>query len=193
VRGAVVWLTGLPASGTSTLARSLVRTLKSRRTPCALLDGDEIRQLLVPAPGYGSRARSAFYRTLAGLAALLARQGLIAVVAATAHKRNYRSYARRLAPRFVEVYLEVSAEVCARRDPKGLYARARGGRALRLPGATLRYEPPESPEVVAGGGRDRAALGLVLRILHRKNGLESTPRAEQGIAAAEFARRRPDR
>lgn len=163
--GAVVFVTGLPSSGKSTLARRLVERLRAAHRPSALLDGDEVRAALVPAPGYASPDRDAFYATLARLAALLARQGLVVAVAATANRRAHRAEARAISPRFVEVLVDVPPEECARRDAKGLWARARAGGAPDLPGAGAPYERPERPDVVAAGGEDVAAVEAIVRLL----------------------------
>lgn len=160
MNGAVVWLTGLPQSGKSTLARRLATALGAG---CCVLDSDEVRQALVPARGYDDAARDGFYATLANLAALLARQELIVLVPATANRRAYRARARAAAPRFIEVYMTTSAEECARRDVKGLYR----GELERLPGVGAPYEAPEDPEVVASGGQDDAAVDAVLKALGR--------------------------
>lgn len=155
--GVVLWLTGLPSSGKSTLARAVRRALRGR---CVLLDSDEVRAAVFPKLGYGPRARGAFYRALAGLAALLARQGLVVLVAATANRRSYRAHARALAPRFVEVFVDTPAELCARRDPKGLWASA-----ARLPGRGETYEPPRSPQVHVRTGATAAAVRACLAAL----------------------------
>ena len=118
----------------------------------------------MPAPGYTPEARDAFYATLARLAALIAAQGLIVVVPATAHRAAYRAEARALAPRFLEVHVAVPAEECRRRDAKGLYAAA-SGLTSDLPGADLAYEPPQAPDVVAAGGHDEGAAERVLALL----------------------------
>ena len=158
--GAVVWITGLPAAGKSTLAAALVATLRELRVPSALLDSDQIRDALVPPPGHDDVARDGFYRTLAGLAALLARQGLVVVVAATAHRRVWRELARRLAPRFVEVYVATSLAECRRRDPKGLYAAATA--LPHLPGVNVPYEPPLAPELIVHPGDDARAIAAIV-------------------------------
>lgn len=176
--GAVVWLTGLPSSGKSTLAADLASALRAAGRPPVVLDGDEVRQALLPAPGYTPEARDAFYATLGRLAALLAGQGLVVLVPATAHRAAYRADARRIAPAFVEVYVAVDAEECRRRDAKGLYAATAAGAAAGLPGADVGYEAPVSPDVVAQGGRDREAVAAVLRILG-----EIAPLAVPGPAA----------
>ncbi len=141
-RGAVVWFTGLPSSGKTTLARKVARALAKRGRAHLLLDGDEVRAALTPTPGYGPKARSDFYRTLGALAVMLARQGQVVLVAATANRRAFRDWARKRAPRFVEVYVDTPLEVCIRRNAKGLYGRARA-----LPGVGVRYEAPRRPEV----------------------------------------------
>jgi adenylylsulfate kinase len=163
--GAVVWITGLPSSGKSTLAERLRARLLAAGRPCAVLDGDAVRAALRPAPGYDPAGRAAFYATLAGLAALLARQGLVALVPATANRRAFRDNARALAPRFIEVYVRAPAAECARRDAKGLYAAARAGTIADLPGSGAEYEPPEAPEVVAEGGLDEGAVTAILQRL----------------------------
>jgi adenylylsulfate kinase len=164
VSGVVAWLTGLPSSGKTTLAQRVAARCRAAGLACALLDGDEVRAALRPAPGYDDASRDRFYETLARLAALLAAQGLVVLVAATAHRRAFRERARRLAPRFVEVHVATPRDVCAARDAKGLYARAAGGRAPALPGAGAEYEPPAAPDVVASGGEDEAAAARVAAI-----------------------------
>lgn len=143
----VVWLTGLPASGKSTLAAALRARLAEEGVASLLLDSDELRAALHPTPGYDEVGRRDFYTTVAELAALVEAQGLVAIVAATAHRRAFRAYARERARRFVEVYVHCDAAVCASRDPKGLYAASRGGALTHLPGAGVTYEEPEQPEV----------------------------------------------
>lgn len=159
--GAVVWITGLPAAGKSTLAERLRARL---RIPSVILDGDALRPLL-GATGYDEGARDDFYHRLAALAGHLAAQGLVVIVPATAGRRAYRERARALAPRFVEVWVRTSFDEVKRRDPKGLYARAARGEAPDLPGAGAAYEPPESPDVIAEGGLDEAALTSILNQL----------------------------
>lgn len=155
--GAVVWITGLPGSGKTSLAQAAAGVLKERGAAVCILDSDSVREALSPAPSYSDEGRAHFYRTLAGLAALLASQDIVALVAATAHRAIYRDRARTRAPRFVEVYVDTPVEECARRDPKGLYAQARAGEITGLPGIDASYEPPARPHVVARGGLDEDA------------------------------------
>ena len=125
-----------------------------------------------PSARRDEAARAGFYATLARLAALIASQGLVVIVAATASRRAFRDEARALAPRFVEVFVDVPASACVARDAKGLYAAEREGRAHDLPGADAIYEGPTRPDVVASGGLDEAAVHAVLAQLD-----ESAPRA----------------
>ncbi len=163
--GAVVWVTGLPASGKSTLARRLRDRLRASGVAAAVLDGDAVRGALVPTPGYDPAGRAAFYETLGNLALAIAADGLVAIVAATAHRRAFRDRVRARAPRFVEVLVDVPPATCAARDPKGLWAQARAGGAPELPGVVVAYERPLAPEVVAHGGEDAAAVAAAAALL----------------------------
>ena len=166
--GAVAWITGLPSAGKSTFGRALSARARAAGLPVALLDGDAVRAALGRPAGRGAAERDAFYAALARLSALLARQGLTVVVAATAPRRAHRALARRLAPAFVEIHLATPAEACARRDPKGLWAAARAGRLPALPGDGAPFEPPRRAAVTARGGRDAVALAAALaRVLGR--------------------------
>jgi len=158
--GVVVWLTGLPASGKTTLARRI----RERAGAGVVLDSDEIREAL-GAASYAPADRDAFYRTLGSLAAVIARQGNLVLVAATAPRRAHREHARALAPRFVEVHVRTPLATCEQRDVKGLYARAHAGAAPALPGVGEPYEPPIAPDVTADGGHDQTACSSVLRLL----------------------------
>jgi adenylylsulfate kinase len=155
VTGLVIWLTGLPQSGKSTLAGRVAGALGDR---ACVLDSDEVRDAIVPRHGYGDEGRDQFYETLANLAALIARQDRIAIVPATANLRRFRERARNRAPAFLEVYVTTPAEVCAARDTKGLYR----DHADQLPGVGAPYEPPNRPDVTARGGDDDDALAAIL-------------------------------
>jgi adenylylsulfate kinase len=163
VTGAIVWFTGLPASGKTTLARRVREALGPAR-PALVLDGDEVRDAL-GAHGYSDHDRDRFYAALANLAGLVARQGFVALVPATAPRRAHRAAARDPGARVVEVWLRTQAAECERRDPKGLYAAARRGEIPALPGAGAAYEPPDDPEIVATGGEDAAAVGEIVNRL----------------------------
>ena len=160
--GVVVWITGLPSAGKSTFAQAVLGALREQKVLACTLDGDEVRASLAPPIGYSATERANFYETLARLAVLLAKQGLVVLVPATAHLRSFRERAGRLAPAFLEVFVDTPVDECQRRDTKGLYARSRAGDAQSVPGAAEPYERPAQPAVVAHGGQDRAALEALL-------------------------------
>jgi adenylylsulfate kinase len=145
MHGCVIWLTGLPSSGKSTLATHVAERLRRDGQQVAVLDSDAVRDSLVPSLGYDQVDRANFYETLARLAAMLAKQGLVVLVAATAHRAQFRARARSLAPRWIEVFLDAPEEVCRARDPKGLWSAETS--SVRLPGAGEPYEAPTDPDV----------------------------------------------
>lgn len=167
--GAIVWFTGLPSSGKTTLARRAQARLAAAGRAAVVLDSDELRDAL-DAHSYAPGDRDRFYRALAALAALVARQGVVALVAATAPRREDRDRARGVlgrdpAGRFIEVWVNTPLAECEVRDPKGLYAAARRGAVDQLPGVGAAYEAPMSPEVTADGGLDDAAIAAIERHL----------------------------
>lgn len=142
-----VWLTGLPASGKSAIARALLGLLQARGIDPAVLESDALRLLLTPRPRYDEAERDLFYAAMAHLGAFLVGRGVPVIFDATANRRAYRAAARERIERFAEVFVDCPLEVCERRDPKGLYRSARQGGATSLPGAQAGYEPPERPEL----------------------------------------------
>lgn len=161
--GAIVWFTGLPSSGKSRLARRVQLHLVEKRMACCMLDGDRVRSLLHPTPGYSNSERDDFYLTLGELSLELAQQGLIVLVPATANRRKFRDRIRARAPHFLEVWMTATLEECSARDAKGLYARAAAGQVPGLPGANSAYEAPEAAELTATGGDDDDALAQIIR------------------------------
>jgi bifunctional enzyme CysN/CysC len=149
--GATVWLTGLPASGKSTIAVALERRLVSSGRVAYLIDGDNIRQGLSDDLGFAPGDRAEHARRVGQVARLFADAGVVAVVSLVSPLRSDREIPRQLhdAARlpFIEVHVDTSVEECARRDPKGLYARARAGEIKGFTGVDAPYEPPEAPEV----------------------------------------------
>ncbi|WP_213773457.1 adenylyl-sulfate kinase [Bradyrhizobium sp. dw_78] len=146
--GAVVWLTGLPASGKSTLARALERRLFGIGGSPILLDGDTLRAGLNNDLGFAPKDRSENIRRLAEVATHLARNGHIAIVAAVSPAAEDRAAARRIADSaFREIYVATPAEVCESRDPKGHYAKARAGVLPAFTGIGNDYQPPRASEL----------------------------------------------
>jgi bifunctional enzyme CysN/CysC len=150
--GATVWLTGLPASGKSTLAVAVEALLVGAGRPALRLDGDNLRQGLNGDLGFGADDRAENVRRTAHAAALLAEAGVVALVALVSPFAADRNAARAIHEAagvpFVEVWVATGLDECERRDPKGLYARARAGELPGLTGVGDVYEAPESPELV---------------------------------------------
>jgi bifunctional enzyme CysN/CysC len=146
--GAVIWFTGLPGAGKSTLAQALERLLFSRGGSPILLDGDTLRAGLNGDLGFSTEDRTENIRRLAEIAAHLARNGHIAIVAAVSPSREDRAAARRIAGEcFQEIYVATPAHICERRDPKGHYAKARRGELPLFTGIRNDYEPPLNCEL----------------------------------------------
>ncbi len=160
--GFVLWFTGRPAAGKTTLARAVQQALAARQIHTVLLDSDELRKLLTPQPTYSDAERDWFYSVVAGLAAWLARSGINVLIAATANRRLYRQAARDQIKRFAEVYVVCALATCQQRDPKGIYARARSSAGDQVPGLGSSFEPPEEPEVVVDTDRLSVAEGTAL-------------------------------
>lgn len=148
-KGAVVWLTGLSGAGKSTLAVRLEKELFEADYRVMLLDGDSVRQGLCADLGFSDQDRRENNRRIAELSALLASQGLIVIVAFISPFRAQRELARSLAGEmpFLEVLVDCSLEGCEKRDPKGLYAKARRGEIKRFTGLDSLYERPLQPEL----------------------------------------------
>ena len=168
-KGATVWLTGLPASGKSTIGATLERQLIDAGRPAYFLDGDNIRHGLSGDLGFSPGDRRENIRRVAHVARLMADSGTVAIVSLISPFAADRALARELheAARvpFIEVYVDTPVEVCEQRDPKGLYARARAGRAARVHGdrrAVRAAGVARDPRPRGGGARrrrGRAAAG----------------------------------
>jgi len=146
--GFVVWFTGLPGAGKTTIASILQSTLRGRGAKVELLDGDEVRTWLSPNEGFSREDRERHLRRVAHVCELLARNGIIVLASFVSPYRSSREYARSTIGNFVEVYVKCSLETCMRRDPKGLYKKASAGKIGNMTGMQDPYEEPTSPEVV---------------------------------------------
>lgn len=169
-----VWITGLPASGKSTLAEALVDRLAARRVRAERLESDAMRGVLVPGAGYSDEGRDAFYGALVEEAVRRVMAGAAVVVDATANRKEYRERARAAIGRFVEVYVDTPLAVCEARDPKGIYRRAREGAGRgNVPGLSAPYEPPEAPEITVHGDRERPvdAAARIVSLLRERGWL----------------------
>jgi adenylylsulfate kinase len=145
--GFTVWLTGLPCSGKSTIALGLARKLLRRGRAVEVLDGDVVRQSLSHGLGFSRADRDLNTARVAFVANLLARNGVVVVVALVSPYRAARDEARRFLGEFFEVHVSCSLSECERRDVKGMYGRARAGTLQGFTGVDAPYEPPLRPEL----------------------------------------------
>lgn len=150
-----LWITGLPGSGKSALARAAAAILRARGGPVTVLELDAIRRVVTPVPTYSDVERDAVYRLLVFMASALTGSGVPVIVDATAHRRRWRDLARTLIPRFAEVQLDCPLAVAQERErtraagnaPRGIYARA-GQAGATVPGVDRVYERALAPELV---------------------------------------------
>ena len=148
-KSVTIWLTGLSGAGKSTIAYELERLLMSRGHACYVLDGDNIRHGLGSDLSFTPADRHENIRRVAHVAQLMNDAGLIVISALISPMHEDRAMAREIIghDRFVETYLSASVDDCARRDPKGLYAKARAGVIPSFTGVSAPYEPPVQPDV----------------------------------------------
>jgi bifunctional enzyme CysN/CysC len=152
-RARVLWLTGLPGAGKSTIADALERRLHGMGLHTYVLDGDNVRSGLNKDLGFTPEDRAENVRRVAETAKLLLDAGLIVIVALVSPFRSDRMVAKSLfdAGDFLECWVDTPAEICAERDPKGLYAKAKAGKIPNMTGVGQGYEAPEQPDLVVNG------------------------------------------
>jgi len=187
-RGTVIWLTGLSGCGKSTIANELESLLHQRGAATILLDGDNVRHGLCAPPqtlaqrhdqafadrfglGFGQQDRQENIRRIAAVGELFVSSGMIAITAFVSPYRADRQLARQqietagAAGDFVEVFVDTSLAVCERRDPKGLYKKARAGEIKNFTGISDPYEAPSKPEIHLIGGDDRTVTAQADEII----------------------------
>ena len=149
-KGVVLWLTGLPSSGKSTLGHEVERLLFERGCNSYVLDGDNIRHGLNKNVGFSPEDRKENIRRIGEVAKLFAEAGVIAFTAFISPYREDRDQARALNEpgRFFEIYCACSVGECENRDPKGLWQRARKGEIEEFTGVSAPYEEPLTPEII---------------------------------------------
>lgn len=177
-----MWITGLSASGKSTVGTEVARRLVATGRPAYLLDGDKVRLGLNAGLGFTSADRAENVRRLGEVAWLFADAGLVAVVAAISPYRADRDRVRArhedAGLEFVEVFMHTPIELCEARDPKGLYANARAGLISGFTGVDDPYEQPEKADVVLrpDDGDPASMAGIVLaEIEHRASSADRLP------------------
>jgi adenylylsulfate kinase len=146
-RGFTVWFTGLSGAGKSTLAEMLFHEIRRRDMKVELLDGDVVRTNLSKGLGFSKEDRDTNILRIGFVANLLTRNGVATIVSAISPYREARNQSRAMIKDFVEVYVHATVEECAKRDVKGLYAKALAGEITGFTGVSDPYEPPQSPEI----------------------------------------------
>ncbi|HEY6341885.1 MAG TPA: adenylyl-sulfate kinase [Bryobacteraceae bacterium] len=159
-----MWVTGLPASGKSTIAAALAGQLASRGVDVAVLESDVLRKVFA-ADQYDASGRDTFYRQMVFVGRLLVKHGVPVIFDAAANRCAYRDRARREISRFLEVYVDTPLEVCMARDPKGIYHAAKKGQAATVPGLQEPYEPPQSPNLIVHGENPEGDARAIVEIL----------------------------
>ena len=171
-RGCVVWLTGLSASGKSTIATELERELFLRGCQPFILDGDSVRQGLCRDLDFSEPGRRENIRRVGEVTRLFADAGFICISAFISPHRAERDLGRHLMPpgTFIEVFVNAPLAVCEQRDPKGLYAKARKLKIKNFTGISSPYEPPLKPEIELKTDKLTVmqAVEKILRLLEKK-------------------------
>jgi len=180
-RACVVWLTGLPSGGKSTLARLLEGELLRRGRPIERLDGDELRTWLTRGLGFTREDRDENVRRVAQVARLLQRHGIMVITALISPYRQARDDARAQIGDFVEVYVKCALDECMRRDVKGLYRKAVAGEIPNFTGVSDPYEPPVDPEVLVETDREsqEESLTKILDVLVARGYLAGPSRSDR--------------
>ncbi len=145
LQGIVLWITGQPATGKTTLALGLLDELHQRGVITLWLDSDDLRSVLTPKATYSSEDRDHFYASINHIAQRATEGGVTVVISATASKESYRQTLREVVPHFVEIWLTASPEAVRERDFKGLYRRADAGELPTFPGLEGNYDAPSNP------------------------------------------------
>jgi len=153
--GWCVWLTGLPGSGKSTIAKALFAKLKINKIHAQIISSDELRKVITPDPKYTDEERDIVYGAIYYIAKLLTKNGINVIIDATGNRRKYRDKAREGIKNFKEVHLTSSLGVCIEREskrmntlqaPRGIYEKALKGKST-VPGLGSPYEEPLNPEL----------------------------------------------
>jgi len=169
-RGFVVWLTGLPGSGKTTIARILEKILRESGMNVEVLDGDEIRKNLNPDLGFSKEDRETHIKRVVYLSKLLARNDVAVIVSLISPYRAVREYARKELRNFVEVWVKCSLQTCINRDPKGLFKRALNGEIKNLTGLQDTYEEPLNPELIVDTEMEKPEEST-MRVIRKLRGL----------------------
>ncbi len=171
-KGAVIWFTGLSASGKSTVAHYLEKHLYDMGCSTYVFDGDNVRHGLCGDLGFSPEDRSENIRRIGEMAKLFVDAGIIAITAFISPYKADREMVREVVGKkqFMEIYIECPIEVCAARDPKGIYQKAKQGIIQNFTGISAPYEVPESPDLVIHSDKEGAiaAAKRIIRLMEQQ-------------------------
>jgi adenylylsulfate kinase len=169
-RGFTLWFTGLSGAGKSTDSYNVYMELKRRGLKVELLDGDIIRLNFSQGLGFSKRDRDINIRRIGFVSYLLNKNDIISIAAAISPYKETRDLNRRLIENYVEVFCDCPLEILEKRDPKGLYKKARVGEIQNFTGISDPYEPPENPEIVLRTGEETISdsFGRVMAYLEAR-------------------------
>src|SRR5262249_6195710 len=177
-RGGILWFTGLSGAGKSTLAMAVEQHLFRRGYAVYVLDGDNVRSGLNANLGFSPEDRVENIRRVGEVAALFADAGFLCITAFISAYRTDRQRARQArGDAFHEIYIRADLQTCERRDPKGLYRRARAGEIAEFTGVSAPYDPPEAPELLVDTAQDpiEACVEMILRYIATSFAITSRP------------------
>ena len=168
-QGFCIWLTGLSGSGKTTIAQELVKRLKNSRY-IEVMDGDEIRKGLSRDLGFSKEDRNEHNRRVIFCSKLLARNGVIVIVALISPYRETRAYAKEQIQNTFEVFVNAPLDVCIERDPKGLYKKALAGEIKQFTGIDDPYEEPLAPDIIVETDKEDVdeSVNKILAMIHSK-------------------------
>jgi len=170
----VIWMTGLSGAGKTTLANLFYNYCQKQNIPADLLDGDELRKTLSSDLGFSPQDRKEHNRRIIIVAKLLSKNGITTIVPLISPYKETRNLARKEIPNFVEVYVKASLDTCIKRDPKGLYKKAKSGEIKNMTGLQSPYEEPENPELVLDTEKltPQECLDGIISYLDKQNHLQ---------------------
>jgi len=149
-KGGTIWFSGLHGSGKTTIANGLAEKLRKKGVCVVVIDGDEVRKRISSELGYSKEERDKHITRVAGICEIISKSGVLNIACVASPTRSVREYAKSIIPNFMLVFVKCPMDVCEKRDVKGHYKKARNGENgfENFLGVTLKYEPPEAPDLV---------------------------------------------